>query len=797
MTRRDDLLSSPRFLRVLRASALKRRLIHREFPVTPVTFTLSAPSLLSATMRGISAALVLCSLAGAQTFDQDVKSVLTNTCASCHNQKFASGRFAVEKFLDPASILKNRDAWEQILAKMRSGEMPPKGIKKPPVEPFVRFVQSEFDKADRSTKPDPGRVVTHRLNRTEYANAVRDLLGVDFRANEEFPADDSVYGFDNIGAALTVSPTHTQKYLMAAERIASRAVGGDPLPKPGVFNRKDRGRRLDTNIIQVDDIVEYDAEYMVRVNILGHRGKDDKPVTVQISVDGKPVKTEVVPVQISAVNQQGGATQRGYVDARVFLPGGMHTFRAEFVNDEGLAAIPENQRFNNNRNIYPETIELSGPFPPAAPQPVRKKVLICDPATGAACVDRILSGLARRGYRRPVAKDEVAELVKVFDRAKDVGYTPAQSLQFAVTKLLVSPNFLYKVERDPKPGTIAPISDIELASRLSFFLWSSIPDDELLKLAETNKLRANLDAQVKRMIADPKSTAFADNFAGQWLEVRGLDGVKPDAKKFPEWSPELRDAMRAETVKFFEAVLRGDRPITDFIDGKYTFLNERLAKHYGIEGVKGPEFRRIDLTTDQRSGVFTHASVLTVSSYPTRTSVVLRGKYLLENLLNAPPPPAPPDVPALNEEAVGTSTSLRQQMEKHRTDSVCASCHARMDPLGFGLENYDAVGKWRTQDGKLPVDSSGSFPNGQSFAGPAAMKDLLKEDLPEFARCLTEKLLTYSLGRGVESYDRRTVQDVVRQAAARENRFQGFIQAIVRSAPFQQRRGPAKEELTK
>jgi hypothetical protein len=506
----------------------------------------------------------------------------------------------------------------------------------------------------------------------------------------------------------------------------------------------------------------------------------------------------LVPVQISAVNQQGGATQRGTVETKVFLPGGMHRFSVEFVNDEQLKDIPENARMNNNRNIYPEAIELAGPFPPATPQPVAKKVLVCDPAAGAACVDKILSGLAHRAYRRPVAKDEVAELTKVFDRAKAAGYTPAQSLQFAITKMLVSPHFLYKIERDPKSG-VAPVSDVELASRLSYFLWSSMPDDELLRLGETNKLHlaAVLDAQVKRMIADPKSAAFADNFAGQWLEVRGLDGAKPDAKKFPEWSPELKEAMRAETRMFFEAVMRENRPISDFIDGKYTFLNERLARHYGIEGVKGPEFRRVELTTDQRSGVFTQASVLTVSSYAARTSVVLRGKYLLETVLNAPPPPPPPDVPSLNEEAVGTAMSLRQQMEKHRADAVCASCHARMDVLGFGLENYDAVGKWRTQDGKFPVDSSGAFPNGKTFTGPAEMKQLLKENMPEFARCLAEKMLTHSLGRGVESYDRRTVQDLVRQTAAHDYQFQSLVQSIVHSPPFQQRRGEVREGNTK
>jgi hypothetical protein len=734
----------------------------------------------------------------AGTFDTDVKPVLTNTCGPCHNQKLATGGLNVGAFLDPATILTKRDGWEAILAKLRTGEMPPKGIRKPPLEPFIQYVQGEFDKADSKTKPDPGRVVSHRLNRNEYANTIRDLLGVEFRANEEFPADDSVYGFDNIGAALTVSPTHMQKYLSAAEKIASRAVGGDPLPKPGVFNRRDRVRRIETGHLQLDDIVDYDAEYIVRANLIGHRGAKDKPVEVVISVDGKAVKTESVPVQISAVNQQGGATQRGTIEAKVFLPGGMHKFSVEFVNDEAVKEIPENARTNANRNIYPETIELAGPFPPATPQQVPKKALICDPASGAACVNKILSGLAHRAYRRPVTKDEVAELTKVFDRAKEAGYTPAQSLQFAITKLLVSPYFLYKLERDPKAGA-GPITDVELASRLSYFLWSSMPDDELLRLGETNKLHvpAVLDAQVKRLLADPKSGAFADNFAGQWLEVRGLDGQKPDTKKFPEWGPELREAMRAETRLFFEAVMREDRPISDFIDGKYTFLNERLAKHYGIDGVKGPEFRRIELTTDQRSGVFTQASVLTVSSYAARTSVVLRGKYLLEAVLNAPPPPPPPDVPSLNEEAVGTAMSLRQQMEKHRADAVCASCHARMDVLGFGLENYDAVGKWRTQDGKFPVDASGAFPNGKSFTGPAEMKQLLKQNMPEFARCLAEKMLTYSLGRGVESYDRRTVQDVVRQAAANNYKFQSFVQAIVHSAPFQQRRGEAREGSTK
>ena len=742
------------------------------------------------------------SLAATPSFDSAVKPVLTQTCAGCHNEKLASGNLNVTAFLDPASLTAKRDAWEVIAKKVRSGEMPPKGIPKPPaeqVDAFLKVLQTEFDRADKNTKPDPGRVTAHRLNRSEYSNTVRDLLGIVFRADEEFPPDDSGYGFDNVGDVLTVSPALMQKYLSAAEQIASRAIGGDPLPKPGYFNKKDRIRRLDIDTIQLKDRVEFDADYVVKANLIGHRGAKDKPVTLLISVDGKPAKTVEIPVQISAVNQQGGATQRGSQEVRLFLTQGEHTFRAEFVNDEDLKNIPKEARFNNGKNIYPETIEIAGPFPSKETNPAQKKVLVCDPASGKACAERILTSLAHRAYRRPVAKQEVAELMSVFDRALGSGYTPAQSLQFSVTAMLVSPQFLFRVERDPKAGAVSRITDLELASRLSYFLWSSMPDEELLRLAETNKLHvpAVLDAQVKRLIADPKSAALAENFAGQWLEIRSLDAVKPDAKKFPEWNADLKEAMRTETRLFFEAVMRDDRPISDFIDGKYTFVNEMLAKHYGIEGVTGPDFRRVELTTDQRSGVLTQGSVLTVSSYPSRTSVVLRGKYLLENILGAPPPPPPPDVPRLNEETVGVAKSLRQQMEQHRSDAVCASCHSRMDVLGFGLENYDAIGRWRTTDGKFPVDPAGSFPNGKAFSTPAEMKTLLHDNMPEFTRCFTQKFLTYALGRGVESFDRRTVQDIVRQTAAQDYRFQTLISAIIHSVPFQQRRAEAKRSEVK
>jgi hypothetical protein len=428
------------------------------------------------------------------------------------------------------------------------------------------------------------------------------------------------------------------------------------------------------------------------------------------------------------------------------------------------------------------------------PPPSRAKVFLCDPNSGAVCVEKIVSNLAHHAWRRPVTRSETESLLKFVALAKSSGQSAEQGIQLALQAMLVSPHFLFRIEHDPKPLDAAsahPITDLELASRLSYFLWSSMPDDELLALAGSGKLRtpATLDAQVKRMLADPRSSALADNFAGQWLELRNLDVVKPDPQKFPDWSPELRDAMKQETRLFFDSMLRENRPLGEFLDARYSFLNERLAKHYGIEGVKGPDFRKVDLATPQRGGILSHASVLTVSSYPTRTSVVIRGQYILNNILGSPAPPPPPDVPLLDEAAVGATASLRQQMEKHRADATCASCHNKMDPLGFGLENYDGIGKWRTMDGKFPVDSSGVLPNGTSFSTPAEMRAVLKTQLPQFSRRVVEKMLTYSLGRGLGAYDRRTVDEIDRKLAAGGYGFQSLIYEIVRSLPFQSRRG--------
>ena len=726
--------------------------------------------------------------------------ILANNCVACHNDQLASSGLDLTGFSNAASLVQHRDGWELIVKKVRTGEMPPQGLPRlaaAQVETLVRFVQGEFEKADRNVKPDPGRVTARRLNRNEYSNTIRDLLAVDFRAERDFPTDDSGHGFDNMSDVLTVSPVLMEKYIAAAERIASRAIGGDPLPKKPVeaeYHIKHKSvRRVDASTIEATHRLDWDGEYIVRIGLPGERGADAKPVTLGFWMNGKLLQTlsvETKPSKLEYFDPYSDA------ELRLALPAGDHVFRAGFINDDFVKTVPEKDLYSAKKNKFLNSISFVGPFPAKVEKPSRKKILICDPNTGAACVDKILSTLARHAYRRPVTKTEVAALAKFVAMARAEGTSVEQGIQLAIQAILVSPHFLFRIERDldpNDPSKVHKISDIELASRLSYFLWSSMPDDELLAVAEAGKLRQPgiLEAQVKRMLADERSSALAANFAGQWLETRNLDSITPDPKKFPEWGPELRDSMKTETRMFFESMLRENRPLSEFLDAKYTFLDERLAKHYGIEGVSGSNFRRVELTTDQRGGILSHASILSVTSYPTRTSPVIRGKYLLQNFLGAPPPAPPPDVPTLDEEAVGNAGSLRQQLEKHRSNATCASCHSRMDVLGFGLENYDALGKWRTMDGKFPVDVSGTFPNGKSFSTPAEMKVLLKEELPDFARCIIEKMLTYSLGRGLEKYDRKTVDEMSRRLSASGYQFQTLITEIVQSLPFQSRRGEA------
>jgi hypothetical protein len=732
-------------------------------------------------------------------FEAVTKSLLVDTCGQCHDDVQMEAGLDLTQPFDVDSLSTDRDLWEVILQKLKSKEMPPPDVEYPAaqINRLVSFLEGEFRRLDLAMKPDPGRITARRLNRSEYRNTIRDLLAVDFQADRSFPTDDSGDGFDNIGDVLTVSPVLMEKYLEAAERIAARALDVDPVPDPIEVERSLRFRslrRIDPSNVTTTHRIDFDGDYDLLIGLPGERPADAKPVTLGVWVDDKLVhitQVETKPSGLVYFSPHSDET------VRIPLTAGEHVFRLGFIDDEYVKTLARDNIYTNKVNKWIGSVTFIGPFKSAGEKESRKKILVCDPNAGAACVNRILSSLARRAYRRPVTRVEVAALSRFVRMAQAEGQTVEQGLALAIQAMLVSPHFLFHIERDRYPNDptrIHRVSDLELASRLSYFLWSSMPDDELLALAEKNQLSRPevLDAQLARMLNDPKASALAENFAGQWLETRNLDSIKPDPDRFKEWTPELRDAMKVETRMLFEAILRENRPISDFLDARYTFLNERLASFYGIEGVTGSEFRRVDLATDQRGGVLTHGSVLAVSSYPTRTSVVIRGKYILQNILGTPPPPPPPDVPALDEEALGKKASLREQMEQHRSNSICASCHARMDPLGFGLENYNAIGKWRTTDGTFPVDASGVLPGGAAFSGPAELRQVLTGMLPDFARNLTEKMLTYALGRGLERYDRRTVLEITDQLAASGFGMRTLVSEVVRSLPFQSRRAEAR-----
>jgi len=724
--------------------------------------------------------------------------LFSETCAQCHNAVDADGGLDVAAFASLESLTSRREGWDQILSKLRSGEMPPAGISRhqAQIDALVQYLERELARADENALPEPGRVTARRLNRTEYTNTIRDLLALEFRADRAFPVDDSGDGFDNIGDVLSVSPILMEKYLAAAEGIAERALATEPLPSPVKVDytvKFENLRRVARSLVEATHHIDYDAEYELVVGMPGRRPAGSKPVTLRVWVDGTLSHEARIETAVQTIAGVDAYTEQR---VRVYLPEGDHVVRMGFVRDEFVATLPEASLENKRANLWLGALGIIGPFPSKQVKPSRQKVLVCDPKSGPACVDKILKRLAQRAYRRPVTAEEVGELTQFVRLATADGRSPEQGIALALQAMLVSPHFLFRIERDPQPadpGQVHRISDVELASRLSYFIWSSMPDDELLSEATRGRLHqpAVLDAQVKRLLGDPRASALAENFAGQWLEIRNLDAIRPDPDLFPSWGPELRDAMREETELFFGALLKADRPLSELIDARYTFLNETLARHYGIPGVEGPEFRRVTLNAAERGGILGHASVLAVSSYPTRTSVVLRGKYVLGNLLGAAPPPPPPDVPALDEQAVSSSASLRQQMEMHRQNAVCASCHSRMDPLGFGLENFDAIGRFRTQDAGQAIDASGTLPSGESFQSPAELRRVLSQMLPDLTRCLTEKMLTYALGRGLEPYDKPTVRAIAQRVTASRTGLRALVHEVTRSLPFQSRRAEA------
>lgn len=753
-------------------------------------------------------------------FDQTVAPFVSQNCAMCHNDKLKTAGLVLTKYHSTADLVHDRATWEKVIRRVRAGEMPPKGLPQPKPESVAavtNWIEAQFEESDRTTPADPGRLTAHRLNRTEYNNTVRDLLAVNFKPSADFPADDSGYGFDNIGDVLSVSPVLMEKYLAAAAKIANRAIPSDSLPRPTRIryspehNPNDDGTILENTF---DLPAEGDYDFHAAVS-----GRKDA-FRIHLFVDGKEIQANDVLIEKEAPRSYGQKLHLSYgehfiqakMEPREPSPEEVATAAAmkaasDAAFEKAIAKHPEDkkeilrQKALSNPPTYIDMLELRGPFnavKPPLPESYHR-VFVCGHQPGqhtAACVRSNIAHLARLAYRRPVTDDEVARVTTLVASAQKQGMTIDQSMRIGLEAILVSPNFLYRIQRDPRPddpAAVHAVDQYELASRLSYFLWSSMPDEQLLDLAGKNQLRepAVMKAQVKRMLADPKSNALIQNFAGQWLELRNLDSIRPDPDEFPQFNAQLRKAMYTETEMFFESVVREDHSILDFLDGRYTFLNERLAKFYGIPGVTGDQFRRVSLDGTERSGVLTQASVLTVTSYPTRTSPVLRGKWILENVLNTPPPPPPPGVGSIDAQGGPLAGTMRQQMEKHRSNPMCASCHTRMDPLGFALENYNAIGKWRTHDANQPVDASGALPGGKKFNGPAEMKAILMGNRDSFAECLTEKLMIYALGRGLEGYDRRAVKQITTNLSKNDYRFSTLINGIVESVPFQMGRGDA------
>ena len=782
-----------------------------------------------------------------------LETTLARYCIGCHNDRLRTADFSLEGH-DLSEVGAHAELWEGVVTRLRTRTMPPGGRPRPETETYdalAAWLESEIDRG-AATSPDPGRTEAfHRLNRAEYANAVRDLIALEVDVDALLPGDDiDEYGFDNMADVLTVSPALMDRYLSAARKIARLAVGETPAGPvietykvPILLTQDDRmgenlpfGSRGGIGIrhyFPVDG--EYDVAIRLHRNYVNYvRGMGSRH-ELEIRLDGVLVETlsfggeepDVVQAPASyGGNQFGDPEWEEYMlfaDAnmrvRFEAPAGRHavavSFVRRFTEPEGVRQ-PRQSAFaaaiNEMRDgdAAVEHVEIGGPYVSAGPGDTasRRAIFTCAPASdddaaADACATEILSSLARRAYRRPLDPADIETLLGFYRMGRGDGDGNGDGnfsagIQLALERLLISPDFLFRVEHDPSdiaPATAYRLSDLALASRLSFFLWSSIPDDELLDVAARGELQdpATLAGQTRRMLADPRSKALVRNFAGQWLTLRNLQGVVPDAATFPDFDENLRDAFRQETELFVESLIRDDAGVLDLLGADYTFANERLAVHYGIPDVYGSHFRKVPLDAElaeRRGGIFGHGSLLTATSYPNRTSPVLRGKWVLTNILGTPPPPPPADVPDLPDRGEdGRAATVRARLERHRESPVCAACHSRMDPLGLALENYDAVGRWRaTGEADLPIDASGQLPDGTRFEGPQGLRTLLLERRELFVGTVTEKLLAYALGRAPEYYDRPTVRAISRDAASNDYRWSSIIVGIVQSTPFRMRR---------
>lgn len=792
----------------------------------------------------------------AGSFDTLVKPFLAANCYPCHGNEEHKRDLNFEAMTSASALLDQRERWDDVIQKLRDREMPPADEPQPAEhqrQAVAAWLTSELARLDKTIPPNPGRVTARRLNRAEYNNTIRDLLGVDTHPADDFPQDDSGYGFDNIGDVLSLSPALMEKYISAAEHVTRTALFGPPRMTPTLVRLRSDGRRPGeaktfpasydvsglslSNAFHAIHRIPVEGDYVIRVGLGGLRPAGSAPISVALWVDDRQIASLDFDQDRSARFDDDRQDFGGQMlEFRAHLTAGDHAMAAAIPRIfEGLPARyggpnpsprpePKRKVFTPPPNATPErvaqlrkqydetqatlnaiplngvrisSVDVGGPYAQVTGPPAESaaKIFACGHAAGRhvdACVPRILSSLAARAFRRPVTATDMNKYVALARQAQRDERSLEEGLAVGIQALLVSPDFLFRIERNrqAQSSDVQRISQHELATRLSYFLWASMPDAALRRAADTGTLRdpAVLDAQVRRMLRDPRAASLAEQFGGQWLQFRALESMTRNRERYPDFDEYLRQSMRRETQTFVEHVIRDDRSILDFIDARYSYLNERLARHYGIEGVAGPEFRRVDLAGTPRGGVLTHASVLAVSSYATRTSPVLRGKWVLDNLLNAPPPDPPPDVPNLDEKKIGTTASLRIQLEQHRKDPICAACHRRMDPLGFGLENFDAIGAWRTSDGAFPIDAKGVLPGGHEFNGPEELRAVLAKQPDAFARCITSKLMTYALGRGLERYDTRTVNAIAARLPGKDYRFSALVIEIVNSLPFQARR---------
>ncbi len=742
------------------------------------------------------------------------RAVIGKYCAGCHSPQLKSGGLVL-KDLDTANLSPNLDIWERVLRQVGSGQMPPAKLPRPEVAASAVFTRELTNALDRvaAANPNPGATMPHRLNRVEYNNAIRDLLAIDTKPGELFPVDESGDGFDNMANLLSMSPALLERYISAARAISRLAVGDlKRKPEQEVY----KGGRGSKNVPDPEDLplgasggmafhhyFPLDAEYELR--IAAGRGVDGEaaPADYVIRLPVKAGLHALTATYLGTATKAEAAMRSAFRRPSTGGGTGMRPRPSEL--DLRLSGVSL-KRFEVPGDPPPEInrIVVNGPFNVSGRGNTasRQKIFVCRPAAQqeeAGCAMQILGNLARRAFRRPVTDADLKPLLRFYNNKRQASADFDEGIAGAIEAMLVSPDFLFRIERNPKdaaPGSVHRVNGYELASRLSFFLWSSIPDDELLKLADAGKLNdpAVVKAQMNRMLADTKSDALIRNFGGQWLFLRTLANAKPDVEIFSTFDESLRNAFQRETELFLASIFRNGRSVLELLDANYTFLNQRLAEHYGIPNVYGSHFRRVDLTDSARGGLLGQGAILTVTSYPNRTSVVQRGKWVLQNLLGTPPPPPPADVPELPAKAKdGRSLTLREAMEVHRANPVCASCHSRMDQIGFALENFNAVGQWRSTDGGKPIDTMGKLPDGSEFSGPGELKKLLAtKHRDEFVETVTEKLMIYALGRGLEPYDKPVVRSIVRQAAKENYSMTALVAAVVESVPFKLRRTSEK-----